>query len=211
MGVRKGKQRDALSIGKGSKKRATAKKAREVKSKPEKEEKPQTLLERVMSERKQWSGTGAGKGRPRELARMAYHIWLMSPVRFRGGTREELGRLGIRDEDTLEVLQCGSVGAFGEKYQVAHQALATWRKEFEATDEGKDIRAFFRPLIKEGLGALYQKLLENGDSERFKTIAAYTEGWVPTIGLQHSGEIGGGLTDEEQAELDRLLAKNKLT
>lgn len=139
---------------------------------------------------------------------MAYSIWLMTPVRFRGGTPEELKKMGIRDEDTLEVLQCSSVGEFGEKYGVAHQALAEWRNEFESSDSGKDIRAFFRPLIKEGLGALYQKLLENGDAERFKILAAYTEGWVPTVGVQHSGEIGNKLDAEQKAELDKLLAKN---
>lgn len=191
------------------KRKATKKAAKKEKIKEPRDEsvKRETLVERVMREKKEHP-SGGGKGSKREIARAAFCMWLMTPVRFRGESEETLRKLGIVDADTLEIAQCGTMEQFGEKYGVGHQSMWEWKKEFESTDEGKDIRAFFRPLVREGLMALYQKLLENGDAERFKTFAAYTEGWIPTIGLQHSGEITGGLSPEEQAELDRLLAKN---
>jgi hypothetical protein len=165
-----------------------------------------TLVERVQREKK--ATEGKGRGAKREITRWAFALWLMTPARFRGEDPEYLKKLGMRDPDTLEILSCGTQREFEKKFLIGHNAVAEWKREIEASDEGKDIRAFFRPLMKEGLGALYAKLLENGDAERFKVLAAYTEGWIPTIGLQHSGEIGGGLLPEEQAELDRLLAKN---
>lgn len=164
-----------------------------------------TLFERVKRESESFGG--GGRGHKREMARAAYFLWLTLPVRYRGspeGIRTTLGLSG----DMFELAGIGSVGDFGRTFDVGHGTLAAWGKEFAASEEGKDTRALFRGLLRESVGALYRKLIENGDADRFKAFHAYVEGWIPTVGIQHSEAPGETLTEEERESLDLLLEKN---
>ncbi len=164
-----------------------------------------SLMERVKRESKEW-GQG-GRGKKRELAKMAFALWLSLPVRYRGAPDGVLTSLGLAG-DLFDLAKLGTQKDLGDALGVSHGTLAEWRKDIEESDDGKDHRKLFRNLMREGLGALYRKLIENGDAERFKVFAQYVENWMPGMAVQHSGEISS-LDDEERAALDKLIAKNR--
>lgn len=184
--------------------KAVKKPAKAVKVRSEKEEEL-TLFDKVRRETESWGG--GGRGKKRDWARTAYFLWRTLPVRYRGAPDQILNTLGLSG-DMLELARIGSIGAFGDMFDVGHGTLASWGKEFEDSDEAKDTRGIFRGLMREAVAALYRKLIENGDADRFKTFAAYVEGWVPTMALQLPSTDGDQLTDEEKASLDRLIAEN---
>lgn len=168
--------------------------------------KEMSLIERVNRESVEVS---TAKGRKREIARMAFALWLTIPTRYLGAPEAIVKTLGISEPDVLELIQIKTVREFGEKCNVSHQAMADWRKEIVEGEEGEDVRRVFRGLMKEGLGALYQGLLEHKDAERFKTFAGFVQGWMPGINLIHSGSIDN-LDDEKKAALDKFIEKNKV-
>lgn len=145
----------------------------------------------------------------REITRMAFALWLTIPVRYRGAPDGVVEALGIDDPDILELIKIKNVEAFKAACNVSHSTMAIWRKEIMSGEEGIDHRAFFRNLMTQGLAALYRKLLEQGDAERFKTFAAYVEDWMPGIKIKHSGNIDT-LDEEERKALDKLLEKNSI-
>lgn len=165
-----------------------------------------SLIERVRRESEE---VHTGIGTKKEIARMAFALWLTIPVRYRGAPDGVVEALGIDDPDILELIKIKNVEAFKATCLVSHQAMATWRKEIMGSEQGFDHRAFFRGLMNSGLSALYRKLLEQGDAERFKTFAGYVEGWMPGINLQHSGSIDT-LDEDERKALDKLLKKNSV-
>src|SRR3990167_947390 len=73
-----------------------------------------SLLERVQKESQEWS---AGRGKKRELARMAFGLWMQIPIRYRGAPDAVLTMLGI-EGDMLDLARIGSVGKFGEACNV---------------------------------------------------------------------------------------------
>lgn len=186
-------------------------KARKAVKKPKKTAEPRsgkeemvTLFEKVTKETEAWT---RGRGHKREILRTAFFLWLTLPVRYRGAPDAVLTQLGLSG-DMLELARIKGVTEFGETFDIGRGALAEWGREFDKSDESKDAAAMFRSLMREGLGALYRKLIENGDADRFKTFAAYVEGWVPMMGIQHKTDPGETLTDEERESLDKLLEKN---
>lgn len=164
-----------------------------------------TLIERVIRESEE---VQTGKGKKRDIARMAFALWLTIPARWRGAPDSIVDTLGITDPDILELIKIKNVEGFKAACHVSHQAVAEWRKEI-VDDDKLDHRVFFKKLMTEGLAALYRKLIENGDADRFKAFAGYVEGWMPGLQLHHSGAIDT-LDDEERAELDKLIEKNKV-
>lgn len=166
----------------------------------------ESLLARVKKESVSWR---PGRGVKREIARMAFALWLSIPVRYRGAPESVLKQLGL-DGDMLELAQIGTSGEFGEKCNVQHQALADWRKEILDGDEGKDQRAFFRGLMKEGLGALYRKLIETGDADKFKVFAQYVEDWMPGMRVFDPTNTAEVMDPAEKAKLDKLVERNSV-
>ena len=185
-------------------------KAKNTVQPPVKVEEALSLVERVRRETEEvTSGSSkGGKGRKRVIARMAFALWLTTPVRYRGAPEAVLSTLGIADPDVLELMRVRTQKDFGEMFGVAHQAMCDWRKEIEEGEAGQDTRAFFRGLMREELAALYRKLIETGNAEEFKAFAGYVEGWMPGLNLQHSGTVETLLSDEEKKALDDLLRKN---
>lgn len=163
-----------------------------------------SLIERVRHESEEVS---TAPGRKREITRMAFALWLTIPTRFKGAPDTVIAALGISDPDILELIKIKNVEQFKEVCNVGHGSMAIWRKEIMEGEEGIDIRHMFRGLMKEGVSALYQGLLEHKDAERFKAFAGFVEGWMPGLQLRHSGNVDT-LDDEERKALDELLLKN---
>lgn len=172
-------------------------------SKPVVEKEDVSLFDKVIKESEEWT---PGKGHKRVFARMAYFLWLTLPVRYRGAPESVRSALGLSG-DMYELAGVTNVKDFGRTFDIGHQVLAEWGKEYHESDEGHDTRALFRGLMKEALGAVYRKLIEQGDAERFKTFAAYVEGWSPSAQPPPPSDIER-LSDEEKTALDRMLEKN---
>lgn len=165
-----------------------------------------SLIERAKREKEE---TATAPGRKRDIARMAFALWLTIPARWRGAPDGVIDALGITDLDILDVIKLKTAQDFGVAFDVHGPTLSRWRQEIEEGEQGIDNRTFFKKLVREGLGALYRKLIEQGDAERFKTFAGYVEGWMPGINLKHSGSIDT-LDEEERKALDKLLEKNSI-
>lgn len=164
-----------------------------------------SLIERARRESEE---VHTSRGNKREVTRMVFALWLNIPVRYRGAPDTLLAQLGIEGE-LLEIARISNVEEFKRVCNVGHQAMADWRKEIEQNDDVvKERKKLFRRLMNEGLGALYRKLIENGDAERFKIFANYVEGWVPGMAVEHT--VSTEISAERKAALDELLRKNGL-
>lgn len=179
-----------------------------MKKKKKKEIKELSILDLARSEKKQsnkeYSGVGNGKKHTHEVFRM----WLALPDQFKGMPERVTALLGITDDITLELLKLTTMKSFSDEFGVKPPTLSRWRSEIESKDTFlDDVKKGMRKLTKNVSGALYRKMVEEGDASRFKIWVQYFEDWREQLGIDHSGSISV-LTEEEKATLNNLIKKN---
>lgn len=181
-----------------------SKKAQKVAGRPQEPKECMSLLEEVKLEKELWK---QGNARPR--AKEAFRLWLSLPAIFLGAPEQVISKLGIEEQDATDIMRIGTQRAFAELVGVKEPVLSEWKAEIMAESNSFALtKAFVQRLTKNMLGSLYRAALQEGDAARVKLWMQIVEGWREQMGVEHSGDIGGGLSDEERAALDKLIAKN---
>lgn len=163
-----------------------------------------SLLERVKHEQKAWV-----RGKPRPIAKEAVRVWLSIPSIFLGAPEQVIAKLGIEDADVRAIMNVTTQGAMAQLLDVEEHRISEWKKELiKDHDSFAETKAFMKRLTKNVLGSLYRAALSEGDAPRAKLWMQIVESWREQMGIEHSGDVGGGLTDEERSALDKLIAKN---
>ncbi|MFA6414739.1 MAG: hypothetical protein WC217_01075 [Candidatus Paceibacterota bacterium] len=167
-----------------------------------------TLVEKAKNDKE--SGAGVGRGNKMESTRAAFRAWLLKPRIFLGKGEHVLNLLGITDIETVELYSIRSQGEFSEKFGVGEPTLSHWKREMQNGNDFKDFKMDMRELTKNVVGTLYRTTLEHGDAPRVMAWMKIVEDWHERFGMEHSGEMDDGLTDEEKATIDRLIEKNTI-
>lgn len=163
-----------------------------------------SLFERIKAEKESWVS-----GKPRPVAKEALRVWLSIPAIFLGAPEQVIAKLGIEEQDVIEIMKIGTQRQFAETVGVIEPQISEWKKELTKDhDSFVETKAFMKRLTKNVLGSLYRAALSEGDAPRAKLWMQIVESWREQMGIEHSGDVGGGLTDEERAALDKLIAKN---
>lgn len=165
--------------------------------------------EKSVTEAKRQQGKGESS---RPYAQEVFKMWCVLPDQFKG-TPDRITTLpGITDSITLELLKISTMQQFAEEFGVHPPTLSRWRKDVETSNEYMtDVKRVFKPLTRNLIAALYRKAMEEGDAARFAVWMKIVEDWREQLGIEHSGDIGDGLTDEEKKTIDSLIAKNTAT
>lgn len=153
-------------------------------------------------------GAGVGRGNKMESTRAAFKAWLLLPRTFLGQGEHVLRLLGISDIETVELYGIRSQTEFSEKFGVGGPTLSHWKREMQNGNDFKDFQIEMRGLTKNVMGALYRQAMAEGDAARVKLWLQTVEGWNESSNFNVAVEAEQGLTDEEKAALDRLIAKN---
>lgn len=175
---------------------------------PEPKEEPViSLYDRAMREKEKGH---FGEGHPRTVAREAYQMWCMIPGTFLGMPDTLSEKMGLlEDEDHKFLLTIKTQTRFSEVFGVHPAHLIRWRNEFlKDNKDGLEMKRYFKKFTKNILSALYRTALAEGDASRIKLWLQYAEDWRETLGMEHSGSITDGLSDEERESLDKLRIKN---
>lgn len=163
-----------------------------------------SLMERIKWEKETWKSP-----HPRIVAKEALRVWLSIPAIFLGAPDQVISKLGIEERDVIDIMKVGTQRAFAELVGVQEQVVSEWKRELTKDhDSFAETKAFMKRLTKNVLGSLYRAALSEGDAPRAKLWMQIVESWREQMGIEHSGDVGGGLTDEERAALDKLIAKN---
>lgn len=148
-------------------------------------------------------------GSGRKYTREVFRTWCMLPDTFRGAPERITALLGITDATTLELLGIATMKQFSEEFGCSIYTLTNWRKDIEtSSDYFSEVKKIFKPLTKNIVASLYRKAIEEGDAQRFSIWMKIIEDWREQLGIEHSGDIGDGLSVEEKKALDNLLLKN---
>mgnify|MGYP001608886026 CR=1 FL=1 len=148
-------------------------------------------------------------GSGRQYTREVFKMWCVLPDTFKGAPERITQLLGITDPVTIELIEIATMKQFAEIFGCSIHSLTRWRREIETSNDYlNDVKRAFRPLTKNFMLSLYRKGLEEGDPQRFKVWMQIVEDWREQLGIEHSGDIGEGLTDEEKKAIDHLIAKN---
>lgn len=151
-------------------------------------------------------------GSGRKYTRQVFALWCTLPDIFKGMPQRITELLGITDPVTLEVLAIKSMTDFAEIFKCSVNSLTRWRREVENDDNYfTEVKRQFKPLTRNLVAALYRKAIEEGDAQRFKVYMQIIEGWREQLGIDHSGSVVEGLTNEERGALDNLISKNTKT
>jgi len=149
------------------------------------------------------------KGESRVATKEVFKMWCVLPDQFKGAPERITQLLGITDSITLELLNIATMQQFAEEFGVMPPTLSRWRKDIETSNEYMtDVKRVFKPLTRNLIAALYRKAMEEGDAQRFTAWMKIVEDWREQLGIEHSGDIGEGLTEEERKAIDHLIAKN---
>lgn len=187
------------------------KKTSHPKTKPVKANVPKeepNLIERAMGE-KDMPLTAYSRADGKKYTRELFSLWCTLPDTFKGAPERITALLGITDEVTLKVLEISTMQQFASTFGVIPQTLSRWRREIEtSSDYMDDVKRQMKPLTKNVMAALYRKLIEEGDGPRFTAWMKVVEGWREQLGIEHSGSVSDGLSDEEKKALDDLIKKN---
>jgi hypothetical protein len=165
-----------------------------------------TLVEKANKDKE--VGAGVGRGNKMERTRAAFRAWLLKPRIFLGKGEHVLNLLGITDPETIELYKICSQTEFADKFGVGEPTLSHWKREMQNGNDFKDFKMDMRELTKNVVGALYRTTLEHGDAPRVLAWMKIVEDWHEQFGMEHSGEMNSGLTDEEKTAIDHLLKKN---
>lgn len=145
----------------------------------------------------------------RPLTKDVFRMWCVLPDTFKGKPERITELLGISDSVTIELLRISTMQQFANEFGVIPQTLSRWRKEIETgNDYLAEVKRTFKPLTKNLMASLYRKGLEEGDAQRMLAYMKIVEDWREQLGIEHSGDIGEGLTEEERKAIDHLIAKN---
>ncbi len=152
------------------------------------------------------------KGRKREKLKQdpykgkefeAYLLWKSLPVMWRGLAEEELIKLGIGDDDVVELLEIKTQKEFGKKFKVSVKAMWEWNERIRSEDALVDeTKKWARQMMGNIIGAVYKKQQIEGDAPRSKFLAEFAESFKTTIDMR-SDDI------KEQTEVLRKLAERK--
>jgi hypothetical protein len=149
------------------------------------------------------------KGESRMATKEVFKMWCVLPDQFKGAPERITSLLGITDSVTLELLAIPTMQAFATEFGVIPPTLSRWRRDIETgSDYMTDVKRVFKPLTRNLIAALYRKAMEEGDAQRFTAWMKIVEDWREQLGIEHSGDIGEGLTEEERKAIDHLIAKN---
>ena len=163
-----------------------------------------SLMQRIKLEKETWK-----RGTARPVAKEALRVWLSIPSIFLGAPDNIISKLGIEEQDIIDIMKLQTQRQFAEAVGVIEPQISDWKRELMAeTDSFALTKAFMKRLTKNVLGALYRAALTEGDAARAKLWMQITEGWREQMGVEHSGDVGGGLSNEERTALDKLIAKN---
>ncbi|MFZ3044253.1 MAG: hypothetical protein WA058_04085 [Minisyncoccia bacterium] len=165
-----------------------------------------TLVEKAKKDKE--SGAGVGRGNKMESTRAAFRAWLLKPRIFLGKGEHVLNLLGITDVETVELYSIRSQGEFSEKFGVGEPTLSHWKREMQNGNDFKDFQIEMRGLTKNVMGALYRQAMAEGDAPRVKLWLQTVEGWNESNNFNVAMGTEPGLTDEEKADLLRMLEKN---
>lgn len=116
-----------------------------------------------------------------------YKLWLTLPEQIRGQSRQQLEKLGVRDEELLNILSCGTQTAFAERFKVRPQTLTDWNKELKLDPDVIDGYAReLQALTKNIAMAVYLNALKTGNPEAWKTWMIFIHGWNPKEKIEHT-------------------------
>jgi|CXWL01.1.fsa_nt_gi transposase-like protein len=189
------------------KKKKTSPVKKKVKKAPPPQEAP-SVLELAKLEKNMPAGERnrqEGKQHTREVFRM----WCVLPDTFKGKPERITELLGITDNITIQLLAISTMQQFADEFGVIPQTLSRWRKDIETgNDYLAEVKRTFKPLTKNLMASLYRKGLEEGDAQRMLAYMKIVEDWREQLGIEHPGDIGEGLTEEERKAIDHLIQKN---
>lgn len=167
-----------------------------------------SLIDRARGE-KNMSLTAYSHPDGKQYTRKAFEMWMTLPDQFKGAPERITALLGINDPVLLELLKYPTMQSFAEEFGVIPATLSRWRGEMESGgDFLNDVKKEMRKLTRNVIGSLYRKMLEDGDATRAMAWMKIVEDWREQLGIEHSGDIGDGLSVEEKKALDHLLLKN---
>lgn len=165
-----------------------------------------SLVEKTKKDKE--AGAGVGRGNKMERTRAAFQAWLLIPRTFLGQGERVLGLLGISDQETVDLYVIKSQAEFAEKFGVGEPTLSHWKREMQDGNDFSDFKRHMRGLTKNVMGALYRQAVAEGDAPRVKLWLQTIEDWHEGSNFNISTGTEQGLTDEEKADIDRLIAKN---
>ncbi len=122
---------------------------------------------------------------PKEFA--YYKLWLTLPEQIRGQSRQQLEKLGVRDEQLLDILTCANQTAFSERFKVRMATLSDWNKQLKLDPDVIDGYAReLQALTKNIAMAVYLNALKTGNPEAWKTWMIFIHGWNPKEKIEHT-------------------------
>jgi len=125
-------------------------------------------------------------------------VWMSMPTLLKGEQEAVLKKLGIDDQELLDLFQIRFKGDFAKRYNLNKDTLVKWTKKIE--DENliaKNRAKWSKHWMSNVMTAVYRKALSEGDSNRAKFLAQFVEGW------KESSEI----SNPEMKEVTDLLRK----
>lgn len=116
-----------------------------------------------------------------------YKLWLTLPDQLRGQSRAQLEKLGVHDEELLNIISCATQTDFAERFKVRRQTLSDWNKQLKLDPDVIDGYAReLQALTKNIAMAVYLNALKTGNPEAWKTWMIFIHGWNPKEKIEHT-------------------------
>jgi hypothetical protein len=108
-----------------------------------------------------------------------YVVWKALPVSILGqiSAIDLKNKLGIDDENILELISIQSQNAFADKFGINKNTLVAWNQKILESDHLNDVRTWARPLAKNVIMALYNTGMNKGNPNAIKLFLQVVNGW----------------------------------
>ena len=108
----------------------------------------------------------AGVYKSKEFA--DFITWLSIPTHFRGKKEGYLSKLGVTDENAVQLATISNLTEFAEKYELHPGTLSEWKQKAEKLNLIEAIKDFYKKLTTNIYGAFYLETLKHADAARVK-------------------------------------------
>ncbi len=108
-----------------------------------------------------------------------YCVWYSLPTMWKGEAEQALRKVGIMDQEVIDLLAMKYQADFVRKYRVKSNTLSRWNKLIQDKGGPKAFRSdWTQHWMSNVFAAVYKKAIVEGDPARAKFLAQIFEDWV---------------------------------